>query len=80
MDNELVQAVQRIEINPSKKLILLITGLEKSIGILDEYPDVLVNFNFVRDDLSKTVPHPIVFCLPEYALTRLAKYAPDLWS
>lgn len=78
--DELVAALKNIKIASDKKLILLITGLEKSIGILDEYPDVLVNLNFVRDDLSKTAPYPIIFFLPEYALTRLAKYAPDFWA
>ncbi|MEL6578142.1 MAG: tetratricopeptide repeat protein [Cyanobacteria bacterium J06621_12] len=78
--DELVTALKDIKIAPDKKLILLITGLEKSIGILDEYPEVLVNLNYIRDDLSKTVSHPTIFFLPEYALTRLAKYAPDFWA
>ena len=78
--DELIAALKNIKIVPDKKLILLITGLEKSIGVVDEYPEVLVNLNYVRDDLSKTVSYPIIFCLPEYALTRLAKYAPDFWA
>lgn len=78
--DELIAALKNIQIAPDKKLILLIIGLEKSIGVLDQYPDVLVNLNFVRDDLSRTVPHPMLLFLPDYALTRLAKYAPDFWS
>ena len=78
--DELIAALKNIQITPDKKLILLITRLEKSIGVLDEYPDVLVNLNFVRDDLRHSVCHPIILFLPEYALTRLAKYAPDFWS
>ncbi|MGK7954905.1 MAG: hypothetical protein AB4063_06530 [Crocosphaera sp.] len=77
--DELVTALKQINIQPNKKLILLITGLEKSIGIVEEYPSVLTNLNFVRDDLRNSVPHPILFFLPDYALTRLAKYAPDFW-
>ncbi len=77
--DELVTALKQINIQPNKKLILLITGLEKSIGIVEEYPSVLTNLNFVRDDLRTSIPHPILFFLPDYALTRLAKYAPDFW-
>ncbi|MEM8722355.1 MAG: tetratricopeptide repeat protein [Cyanobacteria bacterium P01_G01_bin.39] len=78
--DEIVKALKSIEIDTDKKLILLLKGLEKSIGILDEYPDILVNLNYVRDDFRHSVSHPIIFFLPEYALTRLAKYAPDFWA
>ena len=78
--DELVEKLKQIKIATDKKLILLITGLEKSIGVIEEYPDVLVNLNFVRDDLRITVPCPLVLFLPDYALTRLAKYAPDFWA
>ncbi len=44
--DELVAALQHIKVQPHKKLILLITGLEKSIGIVEEYPAVLTNLNF----------------------------------
>jgi tetratricopeptide (TPR) repeat protein len=78
--DEIVTALKQIKIKPDKKLILLITSLEKSIGIVEEYPAVLTNLNFVRDDLRTSVPHPMLFFLPDYALTRLAKYAPDFWA
>ncbi|MEM7594694.1 MAG: tetratricopeptide repeat protein [Cyanobacteria bacterium P01_A01_bin.83] len=78
--DEIVKALKEIKIDANKKPILLVTGLEKSIGILDEYPDMLVNLNYVRDDFSSSICHPIIFFLPEYALTRLAKYAPDFWA
>ncbi|MGK7883108.1 MAG: tetratricopeptide repeat protein [Crocosphaera sp.] len=78
--DELVTKLKQINIQPNKKLILLITGLEKSIGIVEEYPSVLTNLNFVRDDLRTSIPHPMLLFLPDYALTRLAKYAPDFWA
>ena len=78
--DQLVAALKQIDIATNKKLILLVTGLEKSIDILKEYPDVLVNLNFVRDDLRSSVPHTLLLFLPDYALTRLAKYAPDFWA
>ena len=78
--DELVAALKNIEVSPNKKLVLLITGLEQSIGVLEEYPDVLTNLNFVRDDLRHSVNYPLILFLPQYALTRLAKYAPDFWA
>ena len=78
--NELVTALKKIKIASNKKLVLLITGLEKSIGVVEEYPAVLANLNYIRDDLVNSVPHPIIFFLPDYCVTRLAKYAPDFWA
>jgi len=63
-----------------KKLVLIVRGLEKSIGVFGEYPPVLQDLNFVRDAYRRTVPHPILFILPDYAITRLAKFAPDFWA
>ncbi|MGL5060794.1 MAG: tetratricopeptide repeat protein, partial [Microcoleus sp.] len=54
--------------------------LEKSIGKFGEYPPVLQDLNWVRDAYKKSVPHPILFVLPDYAITRLAKFAPDFWA
>ncbi len=34
----------------------------------------------VKAQAATDVPHPILFFLPDYALTRLAKYAPDFWA
>ncbi|MEH2245029.1 tetratricopeptide repeat protein [Nostoc sp.] len=45
-----------------------------------EYPPVLQDLNFVRDAFSYSVPHPVLIFLPDHALTRLAKYAPDFWA
>ena len=78
--DELVEELKRIKVAPDKKLILLITGLEKSIGVVEDYPAVLTNLNFVRDDLRHTVCYPLLLFLPDYSLTRLAKYAPDFWA
>ena len=78
--DEIVEALKQVKIATNKKLILLIKGLEKSIGVWQEYPDVLTNLNFIRDELITSIPHPILFFLPEYAINRLAKYAPDFWA
>jgi tetratricopeptide (TPR) repeat protein len=76
----LVEKLATIVIAPNKKLVLIITGLEFAIGLLGEYPLVLQDLNYVRDAFVHTVPYPIVFVLPDGALTRLAKFAPDLWA
>jgi tetratricopeptide (TPR) repeat protein len=76
----IVQALQNIQIVPDKKLVLIIRGLEQSIGMTGDYPPMLQDLNFVRDDFVKSIPHPLLFCLPDYAITRLARYAPDFWA
>jgi hypothetical protein len=76
----LVERLAGVEQLPGKKRVLMVTGLEASIGVLGEYPLVLQDLNYVRDAFVYTVPHPIVFLLPDGSLTRLATFAPDLWD
>jgi len=76
----IVEELNKIQRDETKKLVLIIIGLEKSIGMSGDYPPVLQDLNFVRDAFTASVPHPILFILPDYAITRLAKYAPDFWA
>ncbi|MDB9480536.1 tetratricopeptide repeat protein [Dolichospermum circinale CS-537/03] len=76
----IIQELAKIEKEANKKLVLIIQGLEKSIGVFGEYPPLLQDLNFVRDAYKKTVPYPILFILPDYAINRLAKFAPDFWA
>jgi len=76
----IVEKLNKISKDKDKKLVLIIIGLEKSIGMSGDYPPVLQDLNFVRDAFTASVPHPILFVLPDYAITRLAKYAPDFWA
>ncbi|GBD53822.1 hypothetical protein BGM30_29150 [Microcystis aeruginosa NIES-298] len=62
-----------------KKQVLIIKGLENSIGFKD-YPPILQNLNFVRDAFTYDVPYPILFCLPNDTITRFARFAPDFWA
>ena len=78
--DEIVKKLPKIEKEANKKLVLIIQGLEKSIGVYGEYPPFLQDLNFVRDAYKKTVPYPILFVLPDYAINRLAKFAPDFWA
>jgi tetratricopeptide (TPR) repeat protein len=66
--------------NNSKPKVVVIRGLEHSIGVLGEYPPVLVDLNFTRDAYRRRVPYPILFILPNYAITRIARFAPDFWA
>jgi tetratricopeptide (TPR) repeat protein len=66
--------------NNSKPRVVVIRGLEQSIGVLGEYPPVLVDLNFSRDAYRRRVPYPILFVLPDYAITRIARFAPDFWA
>ena len=80
--DEIVQRLPAIERHPDQKLVLLVLVLKEAIGVnlQGDYPPVLQDLNFVRDAYKRTVPHPILFFLPDYAITRLAKFAPDFWA
>jgi hypothetical protein len=77
---EVRKQLQAVELIPGRKPVLLISGLERSIGVTAEYPDVLVNLNMERDSYPRILPYPIIFLLPNYALARMAHYAPDFWA
>jgi hypothetical protein len=66
--------------NNDKLRVIVIRGLEQSISVLGEYPPVLVDLNFTRDAYRRRVPYPILFVLPDYAITRIARFAPDFWA
>ncbi|MGB3766266.1 MAG: tetratricopeptide repeat protein, partial [Phormidesmis sp.] len=75
--------LQRVgNIRADKKLVLLIQGLEAAIGTdgTGAYPPILQDLNFVRDAYRQSLPHPLLFVLPDYAITRVSKYAPDFWA
>lgn len=63
-----------------KKRVLVLTGLENAIGMFGDYPPLLQDLNFVRDALMDSVPYPVLFCLPSYAINRIIQFAPDFWS
>jgi tetratricopeptide (TPR) repeat protein len=78
--DEILKVLPTVKVQPHKKLILIVRGLEHSIGMTGEYPPMLVDLNWVRDAYPIKVPHPMLFCLPDYAITRVANFAPDLWA
>jgi hypothetical protein len=78
--DELQGAVKDIEQEVDKKLVLIIKGLERAIGSHKDYPQVLTNLNYARDNFPAAVPYPLLFVLPDYAVTRWAQFAPDFWA
>jgi tetratricopeptide (TPR) repeat protein len=62
------------------KRVIVVKGLENAIGMFGDYPPVLQDLNFVRDAFIESVPYPVLFCLPSYAINRVIQFAPDFWS
>ena len=78
--DELVKRLETLPRQEGKKLVLVLSGLENAIGVVGDYPPFLVDLNFVRDAYARLAPHPLVFVLPDYAITRVANFAPDFWA
>lgn len=78
--DELTQRLATLPRQQGKKLILVLRGLENAIGVVGDYPKFLVDLNFVRDAYIKYVPYPVLFVLPDYAITRFAQFAGDFWA
>ncbi len=77
---EVRERLEAAPLIPDRQPVLLISGLERSIGVAGEYPEVLSNLNMERDSYPRILPYPIVLLLPSYAITRCARFAPDFWS
>jgi len=78
--DEILKVLPTVKVQPDKKLIFMVRGVENAIGMTGEYPPMLVDFNWVRDAYPVMMPHLMLFCLPDYAITRVANYAPDFWA
>jgi tetratricopeptide (TPR) repeat protein len=76
------EALAKVSLDPEKKPVLLVVGLERAIGYVDtgKTSGVIANLNFARNAFPKQLPYPVVFVLPDYALTRLARGAHDFWA
>jgi hypothetical protein len=55
------------------------TNLREAYRICTPEPLIGEDIDRYYVDLS-SVPHPILLFLPDCVLTRLAKYAPDIWA
>ncbi len=54
--------------------------LEASIRSADPHPPILAHLNLARERYKELLACPLVLWLPDYALTRLAREAPDFWA
>ncbi|MGF1603636.1 MAG: tetratricopeptide repeat protein [Thermosynechococcaceae cyanobacterium] len=80
LGNAIQEALSTLAPETDKKRVIVIRGLEQSISMLGDWPPMLQDLNFIRDDLVASLPYPLLLCLPDYAITRLAHYAPDFWA
>jgi tetratricopeptide (TPR) repeat protein len=79
---ELKEGLQQATLEPDKKIVIVVLGLERAIGFVEteKTPEVLENLNFARNVFTEQLPYPIIFVLPDYAVTRLARGARDFWA
>ncbi|MGI9107474.1 MAG: tetratricopeptide repeat protein [Pyrinomonadaceae bacterium] len=63
-----------------QKIVFFVYGLEHAIPSSDVYPPALSSFNLNRELYRQDIPCPLVLWLPDYALTALARGAPDFWA
>lgn len=76
----IIDALPSFDAQTHKKRVVILRGLEQSIGNEGDYPPVLTSLNYIRDDLVASLPYPLILCLPDDAVMRLARYAPDFWA
>ncbi|MDW8319686.1 MAG: hypothetical protein RMN53_17810, partial [Anaerolineae bacterium] len=62
------------------KAALFVSGLEYSIPYDRPNARILAELNLGRDLFRRDVPAPVVFWLPDYAITAIARHAPDFWA
>lgn len=62
------------------KLALSVSGLEYSISSPEAHPPILSHLNLNRELFRQRVPVPILIWVPDYALTAIARQAPDFWA
>jgi len=59
--DELINSLSKVTVERDKKLVIIIRGLENSIGSSGDYPPILQDLNYIRDAFPESVPHPILF-------------------
>jgi len=74
-----LQALESDSINDSGKKAIMVLGFEHSIPSQGPAP-ALDELNQSRDNFPKSFSGPFLIWLPDYALTRLAREAPDFWG
>ena len=62
------------------KTALFVYSLEHSLPSSQSNSPILMHLNLSRELFRRDVPCPLVIWLPDYALTMLARGAPDFWA
>jgi tetratricopeptide (TPR) repeat protein len=62
------------------KRAVFVTGLEYGIPYDQPNARILAELNLGRDAFPRDVPYPLVIWLPDYAVTAVARFAPDFWA
>ncbi|MDP2935148.1 MAG: tetratricopeptide repeat protein, partial [Dehalococcoidia bacterium] len=72
--------VEQLSASPSReRLAVMVVGLEHSIPSDEVAPPVLGVMNMGRELYRRDIPYPLVLWLPEYAVSAVARVAPDFW-
>ncbi|MBN1236453.1 MAG: tetratricopeptide repeat protein [Methanotrichaceae archaeon] len=75
----ILQALESDESDYVGKRAIMVLGFEQSVPSEGPAP-ALDELNQSRDNFPKSFSGPVLIWLPDYALTRLAREAPDLWG
>ncbi len=67
------------DLSLSRGQAVAVLGLEHSIPVGSYFPPILERLNLKRE-LFRDLAGPVVIFLPDYALTQLAREAPDFWA
>jgi len=70
----------RSRIDATAQQVIFVYGIERSILSSESYHPTLAVLNYKRELFRDRLPVPIVFWLPEYALSAIAEGAPDFWA
>jgi tetratricopeptide (TPR) repeat protein len=73
------RTVEANRLDVQGKSAILVFGFERSIPSEDPAP-ALDELNQSRDNFPQSFSGPLLIWLPDYALTRLAREAPDFWG
>ena len=74
-----LQALESDSSNVQGKNAIIVLGFERSVPSEGPAP-ALDELNQSRDNFPKSFSAPFLIWLPDYALTRLAREAPDFWG
>src|SRR5947199_6501299 len=76
---DLLEEILRLSPPLASEDVLFLLGFERSIPAEVDFPPALVKLNLSREHF-RNLPCPLVIVLPDYALTQLARPAPDFWA